>query len=66
MRCKMVNPWLVPDHVANADKRLHDKNTATATTVACQKVVLQLHDHGAPVDFQNWMAGVIPSRHPIG
>ena len=27
MRRQMVNPWLVPDHIANTDKRLHDQQT---------------------------------------
>jgi hypothetical protein len=66
MRRKMVDPWLVPDHIANTDKRLHDKKTGTAATVACQKVVLQLHDHGTLVDLQNCVACGIPSCPLVG
>ena len=43
MSGKMIDPGLVPDHVSDPDKRLHDKKPAARASIGGKKIRIAIH-----------------------
>ena len=61
-----IRDRLVPDHVANTDKRLDNKKAAAPVAGDCQKVVVRIHGHNAQVGLRGQTAGSHKSRQLDG